>query len=286
MGHSIESRSMRRILIATLLLATAGCASGGGGHRPDFRHRPPGGGPGGPGGPGQWGGGPRGRLFVSPMGEPFRGAPGAGAPQDLWFAGADANHDGALTLAEFDADAARWFAVLDRGHDGEIDPEDIDYYESNLLPEIRTGGGGGGMSGGGGMRGGGGHRGGGHGRGGGGGGMPGRGDGPGGGMDGNVGPDSGASSRAPQRDTMGKQGAARFAYLDYPEPVTAADRNFNRGIDAQEFERAADDRFALLDTNGDGRLEQSELPHLSAGPGRGGERQPVPPSGEGPPPGE
>ncbi|HEX7849985.1 MAG TPA: EF-hand domain-containing protein, partial [Sphingomonas sp.] len=101
---------------------------------------------------------PRGRLFISPMGEPFRGPDPIGA----WFDGADANRDGALTLAEFVADADRFFLRLDRGHDGEIDPDDIDYYETVLAPEVRAGGEGGmtgarpsGGGGGGGRRGGG-----------------------------------------------------------------------------------------------------------------------------------
>lgn len=61
---------------------------------------------------------PHGRLFISPMGEPFRGEDPIGA----WFAGADANHDGVVTEAEFIADADRVFLLLDREHDGEIDP--------------------------------------------------------------------------------------------------------------------------------------------------------------------
>jgi Ca2+-binding EF-hand superfamily protein len=80
------------------------------------------------------------------------------------------------------------------------------------------------------------------------------------------------------RHPEGKQGAGRFGYLDYPEPVTAADRNFNRGVDAQEFERAADERFALLDANRDGKITPGELPRLAGGMGGGpGGRQPLPP---------
>ena len=75
------------------------------------------------------------RLFISPMGEPFRADHD---PQDIWFDRADTNHDGALSSDEFNKDAARWFGVLDRRHDGEIDPDDIEYYESVLAPEIRV----------------------------------------------------------------------------------------------------------------------------------------------------
>ena len=75
------------------------------------------------------------RLFISPMGEPFRGD----APQVQWFEQADADHDGAISRAEFLADAQRFFQRLDRGHDGEIDPDDIQVYESRMIPEARVG---------------------------------------------------------------------------------------------------------------------------------------------------
>src|SRR3954468_19652800 len=64
--------------------------------------------------------GPRGGLFLSPMGEPFRSADPAADNVGAWFAQADADHDGALTLAEMQADAARFYATLDVNHDGEI----------------------------------------------------------------------------------------------------------------------------------------------------------------------
>ncbi|HEX7695264.1 MAG TPA: EF-hand domain-containing protein [Sphingomonas sp.] len=210
---------------------------------------------------------PRGRLFISPMGEPFRGADPVGA----WFDGADTNHDGVLTLAEFIADADRFFMRLDRGHDGEIDPDDIDYYETVLAPEIRTGGemAGGGRPGGGGSRRGGG-RGGGR-----------RGGSEGGGRMGSRGPGGeggGSDGGASPRYADVKRGAARFSFFDYPEPVTIADTNFNRGVDPKEFRDAAVERFAMLDTNHDGKLTRAELPRLNAptmgqwGKGRKGRR--------------
>ena len=158
------------------------------------------------------------RLFISPMGEPFRADRD---PQNIWFDRADANHDAALSRDEFDKDSDRWFARLDRRNDGEVDPEDIEYYESVLAPEIRvdfyegvTAGGG----------------------------------------------DNGGSRPA----TRLKIGAAHYSYFDYPEPVMVADTNFNRGVDPREFRRAADKRFDMLDTNGDGKIERGELPKISA----------------------
>jgi hypothetical protein len=163
------------------------------------------------------------RLFISPMGEPFRSDHD---PQDIWFNQADTNHDGALSPVEFEKDAARWFAVLDRGHDGEIDPEDIEYYESVLAPEIR--------------------------------------------VDSEDGPNSGgdegegSDSSTPTPTFHVKLGAAHYGYFDYPEPVMVADTNFDRGVDPREFQRAADKRFDLLDTNHDGKIERAELPKISA----------------------
>ncbi|MDB5706198.1 MAG: hypothetical protein JWN66_3314, partial [Sphingomonas bacterium] len=116
---------MRIILLTCLALAATGCAS----DRPRFRGPPEGMGR---GGPGMRPDGPPGRLFISPMGEPFRTERGQGDPEDLWFQGADTNGDGNLTPVEFAHDAARFFAVLDRNHDGEIDPDDIEYYETVL----------------------------------------------------------------------------------------------------------------------------------------------------------
>ncbi len=245
---------MRMLLLTCLALTTTACA---GGDRPPMRHGPgggPGGGPGqfrhgGPEGGGERGGGMRGRLFVSPVGEPFR-TDGGPDPEDVWFAQADTDHDGMLTPAEFAADAMRFFAVLDRGHDGEIDPDDIDYYESELLPEVRVGGGAsfsGGKRGGrgGGRRSGGGRHG--------GGGQPGSEDGESGG---------GESPAAPRIDDS-TLGAARYGFFDYPEPVTPMDTNYNRGISPAEFRAAAEKRFAMLDRNGTGALRLKDLPRVS-----------------------
>ena len=178
----------------------------------------------------------RSALFISPMGEPFRGAEGGPAPHDQWFDGADTNRDGALTSAEMVADADRFFALLDVRNDGEIDPDDIERYETVLVPEVRGGG------------------------------EAGRerrpalkGDG------GGSRPSSGGfgSPRETSSARVVLQGAARFGYLEYRQPITVADRNFNRGVDRSEFAKAAETRFAALDTNRDGRIEKAELPKLA-----------------------
>ncbi len=78
-----------------------------------------------------------GHIFISPMGEPFRGADGVSGAEE-WFRKADANHDNRITPEEFEADALRFFATLDTDHDGEIGPDEISHYESDVAPEIRV----------------------------------------------------------------------------------------------------------------------------------------------------
>jgi hypothetical protein len=191
------------------------------------------------------------RLFISPSGEPFRGGGGLAA----WFAGADADHDGAITPAEFQADALRFFRVLDANHDGVIDGFEIQAYEHDIAPEITATvadggpdqapatangqgrGGGGGMGGGRGGRGGGGRGGGGRGGGQGGGQGGGRGDGGG-----------GAPAGA------GREGAARYSLLNEPEPVAIADENLDSRVTLEEWKHATARRFALLDKLKTGRL--------------------------------
>lgn len=234
---------MSAALIVPMILM-AGCASKP--ERPGLRGGPP----------------PRAALFVSPMGEPFRGPDG----EDRWFAGADANGDGKLTTTEIRRDTERFFATLDVRKDGEIDPDDMQRYETEILPELRVAGfGSGAREGVGGRRGGGGKRGGpGGGMGGGGGGGGPRGGGGRGGMGGGESPGSGAGRQA--SNPRGRQGAGRFSYLDIAQPIASADSNFNRGTSLAEMIAAAEQRFGILDTNRDGSLTLTELPEIRRGP--------------------
>lgn len=77
-------------------------------------------------------------TFFSPMGEPFRPTPGGPSPDTVWFQAADANKDGRLTMPELRQDAARFFMTLDVNHDGEIDPAELERYESEVAPEVRA----------------------------------------------------------------------------------------------------------------------------------------------------
>jgi hypothetical protein len=177
-------------------------------------------------------------LFVSPMGEPFLGS--KAAPPDLaWFDGADANHDGRLTMAEMRADAARFYRTLDADGSGEIDPAEIERYETLIAREIT---------------------------------LRDRGGGPGGDATLN-GPDSLADGPQGPTRYVGKDGAALFNYFGLPEPVASADANFNRGVSGAEFLRAAEQRFQMLDSNHDGAVARGELPPAPRGSKRRARRK-------------
>ncbi len=252
-----------RVLTSSILLAVALAGSASTRAQPPgpdgARPRPRGDGEAGEGRPPE-GFVPR-RPFISPMGEQFRGTAeldGAG----VWFAGADANKDGILTETEMVADADRFFALLDTDGDGRLNGTEISRYETEIAPLVQGRGFGGGE--------GGGRRGGGR-RGGHGGGHRGGGGGMGGGMGGNMdegmgelaagGSEGGSAPAKPDYDDQ-RQGAARFSYLNIPEPVASADTNLNFIVTQQEFRDTARSRFGLLDTNHDGKITQAELPPL------------------------
>jgi len=203
--------------------------------------------------------------FISPMGEPFR----AHTPTDDtladWFYKADRNRDGVLTADELIADAERFFAKLDTDHDGEIGPEEIANYEYEVATEIqvmsRT--------------------------------RPVAGQrvpaakkaGPDDLPDGDEPDDSIARGRPRerQRDRAGEvdaslgiggalQGAARYSLLNIPEPVAAADTDFNRSVTLEEFRQAAIARFQLLDSTHQGRLTLAQLEGMPHAPKLDGKR--------------
>jgi Ca2+-binding EF-hand superfamily protein len=165
--------------------------------------------------------------FISPMGEPFRAHTAADDTLADWFARADRNRDGALTVDELQADAERFFTTLDDDHDGEIDPDELIHYESEIAPDIQVNS------------------------------KTRR-------APGDTSPprkrdagDDGRGGRS-ERDG-GLQGAARYALLNIPEPVAAADTDFNRSITLDEFRRAAIARFQMLDPTRSGRIALPQL---------------------------
>lgn len=241
-------------LTAVLAAALAGCASA-----------PPSGPHGRGGPPGDHAAPDRGpQLFISPAGEPFRAPPGAVYPVVAWFEGADANHDGALSRDEFVADALRFFSVVDTDRDGVIDGFEVAHYEQAIAPEIVGGAAPGAM-----RRG------------------P-RGLGAADGLQDGGGPRDDDMSPSRRRRSLGAnvlQGAALFGLIAEPEPVMAADADFDRRITRDEATKAAKTRFALLDTDKDGLLKLADLPKTPAqgglrtaagkdGRGRGGAVRP------------
>jgi Ca2+-binding EF-hand superfamily protein len=197
--------------------------------------------------------------FISPMGEPFRSRTANDDTVADWFNQADRNHDGYLTEDEMVADAERFFATLDTNHDGQIDPDELTHYEWQVAPEIQvnsrqrpargekatpeTRGGNDGL-----------------------------------GDDGDEGRDGRKKRRRGDEfaTDYGPQGAARYSLLNIPEPVAAADADFNRAITLQEFRDAARARFRLLDTRHQGKVTLQELEAMLPPPPVPG-RKPKPP---------
>ena len=166
-------------------------------------------------------GGPAGQasasLFISPSGEPFRGAPDGLA---AGIARADTNHDGAVSLEEFRADAKAAFKLYDTDGDGRIDGFEIGAYETAIVPEITRltldeGAGGG----------------------------PRR-------LFRRTGrPPAGA----------GRDGAAGYSLLNEPQPVANADSSLDGRVSAQEWAQATERRFARLDVAKTGLLTHDSL---------------------------
>lgn len=164
------------------------------------------------------------QLFIGPMGEPFRAAPDAPDPMTAWFAKLDADRDGHITPTEFTADADRFFARLDTDHDGELIPSEMSAYERDIAPEIRLY-------------------------------IP-----------------RGIAGMTPMTKKErkaanaygGPLGAGRWSFLNIPQPIAAADTDFNRGVSLAEFRAAAADRFRQLDKSGRGYLDLAGLPKTPA----------------------
>lgn len=177
-------------------------------------------------------------LFLSPMGEPFRPTGDGDDPVRRWFDQADRNRDGTLTVGELMLDGDRFFATLDKDKSGELLPDEVSAYEQDIAPEIRLY-----------QR------------------RPDR------AADGSAKDDDRDRPRPAKRrggrsggggGYDGAIGAGRYAFLNIPNPVAAADRDLNRAITAQEFRAAAADRFADLDPQQTKALSFAQLPKTPA----------------------
>jgi hypothetical protein len=177
------------------------------------------------------------------MGEPFRGNGPSGDGLVDWFIQADSNRDGLLTVDELQADAQRFFATLDADHDGELDPDEVGHYETAIAPEVH--------------------------------GEPASMYAPkpdGNANAGGIVPDAGddGSDIPLSAGRLGPEGGGRFALLNIPEPVAAADADLSRSITLAEFRKAAYDRFGMLDTSHSGRLTLAQLQAMRPAPSLGG----------------
>jgi Ca2+-binding EF-hand superfamily protein len=196
--------------------------------------------------------------FISPMGEPFRARSATDDTLADWFAKADRNHDGVLTADEMVRDAERFFAALDTNHDGQIDPDELAQYEYDIAPDIQV--------------------------------MSKTRRPPGqpmpvarrdSGRDDDDSADVSSKSRRRERadevdSSLGiggaLQGAGRYGLLNMPEPVAAADTDFDRAITLEEFRAAALARFRLLDRTNQGSLTLAQLGAMRPLPPANGNR--------------
>jgi hypothetical protein len=176
---------------------------------------------------------PAANVFISPAGEPFRAPPDQPYPIAAWFGRADADHDGAISRAEFKADSLAFFDRLDADHDGVIDGFELGDYERKVAPEIQPD--------------------------------------LGAFSEAEEPPPAVVSDAAPHikpparhRKTVPVKGAAVFGLLLDPEPVASADTDLDGKVTRREAEAAAERRFIRLDPDHDGRLTMGELPQTPA----------------------
>jgi hypothetical protein len=182
------------------------------------------------------------RIFLSPSGEPFRLSTTTPDPLKAWFVQVDANKDGVIDRFEFRADAARFFEKLDENGDGVIDGFETADYESKIAPELAEQA---------------------EGR------LPGQ-FGPKASQSENRPASQGQAGTEPHRESHEAAATGpgrRIAQLiDEPEPVTGADFSLDGHITRDEWMRASDQRFDMLDTAHTGRLTLDQLRERLAHP--------------------
>jgi hypothetical protein len=164
-------------------------------------------------------------YFIAPDGQPFRTGPNLPAPVVQWFNQLDADHDGVITREEFMQDSMNFFGFLDVDHDGVISGFENTRYETRVAPEITVGG------------------------------PPAFADA--------IDPNAATSSdpnRPAHHTVLPVEGAARFSFINEPQPIRVADRDLNWQVSEAEWRVHAERRFDLLDEDHDGRLTLATLP--------------------------
>lgn len=165
------------------------------------------------------------------MGEPFRGELGGPSPLTEWFAVADRNRDGRVSLNEMLEDAARFFKTLDTDGNGVISPIEMTRYETDIAPaQVRFDGG---------LK-------------------PFRSAD----KSDNIGTSASEddlSDRSRRRSFGPGRNIRDLQFLEVPQPVMMADSDFDQRVSADEFAKMAAKRFKANDKNGDSYLEPSEL---------------------------
>lgn len=170
-----------------------------------------------------------GSLFITPWGEPIRTEDGTPAVQ-AWFAAADTDQDGQLTLEDFLTRAEALHAILDRSGDGIVTSLESQMFYQATAPEIyarppaerpivRR-------------------------------------------------PSDPGRLTDPNRERRSApaeplRGAARFGLTAEIEPVMSCDADMSRWVTRDEFAACVTRRFRLLDANNDGAFTLSESPRAA-----------------------
>jgi len=173
-------------------------------------------------------------LFVSPMGQPVRGAD-RGAALSAWFAAADADQDGRLSRDEFLAHETPFHRVLDRNQDGLVTALESNALFRATAPEMFAP-------------------------------LP-----PLRGPEARMPREPGRMTQPRERRVVDNRprGAARFGLLHDQEPVMSCDGDLSRWVSADEFRTCAERRFTLLDHDNDGYFalaDSARASEMMAGP--------------------